>query len=54
MLAEHLLGENWQSFRWFDTEQQRDAALSDMQRQPPYYRKGDTPTVILEKVDADS
>lgn len=49
--AEHLLGEDWQSFRWFETEQQRDRAHDDMEQQPPYYRLGDVPSVVLEKVE---
>lgn len=53
MSAAHLLGDNWQSTRWFDSEEQRDRAQSEMERQPPYYRKGDSPTVILEKVEED-
>lgn len=51
MSAPHLLGDNWNSTRWFDSEGERDEALADMQRQPPYYRLGDSPTVELEKVE---
>lgn len=51
MSADHLLGENWSSMRWYDSEQKRDLALAQMQRQPPWYRSGDAPTVLLEKVD---
>ncbi len=50
MSAPHLLGDGWNSTRWFDSENERDEALADMQRQPPYYRLGDTPSVRLEKV----
>lgn len=53
MAAPHLLGENWQTYRWFDSESQRDQAQAEMERQPPYYRKGDSPTVILEKVEQE-
>ncbi|MEM7256474.1 MAG: hypothetical protein AAF404_03695 [Pseudomonadota bacterium] len=53
MAADHLLGEGWAAHRWYDTEQQRDQALSEMQQQPPYYRKGDSPTVVLEKVEQE-
>lgn len=49
--AEHLLGENWSSERWYDTAEQRDKAHADMERQPPWYRSGDAPTVILEKIE---
>lgn len=51
MSASHLLGESWESVRWFDTPEARDEAMSDMQQQPPYYRRGDSPTVVLEKID---
>lgn len=51
MGAAHLLGENWESFRWFDSPAERDAALSEMQRQLPNYRKGDHITQVLEKVE---
>ncbi len=46
-----VLGEGWQSFRWFDTPAERDAAYEDMLRPPPYYRAGDVPTQVLEKVE---
>ncbi len=51
--AAHLLGENWSSMRWFDSAEKRDRAYADMQRQPPWYRSGDAPTVVLEKVDPE-
>lgn len=51
MAADHLLGDNWETFRWYATAAQRDEALAEMQQQPPYYRKGDSPTVVLEKVE---
>ncbi len=53
MAASHLLGDEWQSYRWFDNEEKRNEALADMQRQPPYYRKGDSPTVLLEKIEKE-
>ena len=54
MSAPHLLGDDWQSVRWFESEEQRDRAQSEMERQPPYYRKGDSPTVVLEKIEAEA
>jgi len=50
MSAPHLLGDGWESVRWFDTEAARDEALAEMEDQPPYYRRGDSPSVILEKI----
>lgn len=51
MSAPHLLGEHWESVRWYDTEAARDHAFAEMQRQPGYYRRGDSPSVILEKIE---
>ena len=54
MSAPHLLGDSWETFRWFDSEEKRDHAYQEMERQPPYYRVGDAPTVILEKIEQDA
>ncbi len=54
LLAPHLLGPNWESFRWFETREARDRAFEEMRRQPSNYRKGDTVQQILSKVDRDS
>jgi len=51
MAASHLLGPDWHSVRWFDSPEERDEALVEMQQQPPYYRRGDSPTVTLEKIE---
>ena len=51
MSATHLLGDSWESFRWYETADMRDDAYAEMVRQPPYYRKGDSPTDVLEKID---
>lgn len=47
----HLLGEDWESFRWFENKQARDAAYNDMLSQPGNYRDGDTISQCLEKVE---
>ena len=47
----HLLGEGWQSVRWFESAAERDAALQHMRLQPQWYRLGDTPSVVLERID---
>jgi len=49
--APHLLGEAWSSERWYVTEAERDSAYIKMQQQPPYYRRGDAPSVLLEKIE---
>jgi len=51
MSAPHLLGDDWQGERWYDSAEARDKALAAMEKQPPYYRKGDSPSVILEKIE---
>lgn len=50
MAMPHLLGDDWQGERWYSSEEERDRALAKMEKQPPYYRQGDTPSVILEKI----
>lgn len=50
MAMAHLLGEKWEAFRWFDTAEERDRNLREMQRQPQNYRIGDDIQQILEKV----
>lgn len=51
MRAPHLLGEDWEALRWFDTEEERDAAFEDMNRRIEYYRNGDEPSQVLTKVE---
>ena len=50
MSAPHLLGERWESYRWFASEADRERALADMSRQLPNYRRTDYITQILERV----
>ncbi|WP_017925179.1 MULTISPECIES: hypothetical protein [unclassified Thioalkalivibrio] len=49
----HLLGPDWESYRWYDSEQAREKALADMQRDLPNYRKGDHVSQVLERVERD-
>lgn len=51
MRAPHLLGEDWEALRWFDTEEERDAVFEDMNRRIEYYRNGDEPSQVLTKVE---
>lgn len=51
LAAAHLLGESWSSERWYATAEERDRAYADMDTQPPYYRRGDSPSVVLEKIE---
>jgi len=51
MRAAHLLGEDWLWEKWFATEQERDFAYERYASQHPYYRKGDFPSLILERLN---
>jgi hypothetical protein len=49
-----LLGDDWAEFQWFDTEAARDAKMKQLGEQFVYYRRGDRPTFILERVQRDA
>ncbi len=49
--ASHLLGENWENFRWYETAEKRDRVYEQMSETPENYREGDHATIILEKVN---
>ena len=51
MRGEHLLGPDWQWVRWYDSEQERDAALRQLQARHPHYRIGDQASQILHKTE---
>ena len=53
MRAAHLLGEDWESFRWYDSQQERDQALADLQSKHPYYRIGDFASLNCTPVERD-
>jgi hypothetical protein len=49
-----LVGADWQKFHWYATERERDAAFDDMGARHLYSRRGDEPSIVLEKVSADA
>ncbi len=51
MSAPHLLGDEWSGTRWYATAAERNTALAAMKNQPAYYRKGDSPSILLEMID---
>lgn len=51
MRAPHLLGDAWESFKWFASERERDRAMAELQNKHPYYRVGDYPSLVLAKVE---
>ena len=50
MAAPHLLGPAWEAYRWYDSAQERDAALEDFSREHMYSRRGDKPSVIYTPI----
>ena len=47
----HLLGGDWESFRWYQSERERDLAFDALQRRLPNYRGGDTPAQVVATVE---
>ena len=54
MRAAHLLGEDWEWTRWYESEAERDAAFADMHEQFRYYRRGDQASQVLSKIERDA
>lgn len=50
MRASHLLGGDWEAFRWYATSSDRDAAFERLQREGDFYRPGDVQSLVLERV----
>jgi len=46
-----LLGADWSRTHWFETLEERDAALAEMSRKHEYSRPGDRPAMLFEKVE---
>ena len=49
--SDFFLGQDFESFRWFETAADRDSALREMKRHMPNYRRQDFATQQLEKID---
>jgi hypothetical protein len=47
-----VLGDDWETVRWYATEAERDAALADMRSQHRFSRNGDRPTLDYETITA--
>jgi len=45
-----ILGDSWERLIWYASEEDRDAAYTDMDSRHGYYRNTDTPTQVLEKI----
>jgi hypothetical protein len=53
MRAPHLLGPNWESYKWFESQKQRDETFAGMRREHLYSRRGDVASVVPEKVEKE-
>ncbi|HXH04175.1 MAG TPA: hypothetical protein VNN09_12785 [Candidatus Competibacteraceae bacterium] len=51
MRAPHLLGPNWESVRWFASEAEREAFIRAMTGKFDYYRIGDKPSLVVERIE---
>lgn len=47
----HLLGDNFEYFRWFESPQRRDREFEQMSHRYAYLRRGDNQTQVLTKVE---
>ncbi len=54
MSAPHLIGPDFQVDRWFEDRAERDRALAELRSGRPYYRSGDTPSVIYEAIEDEA
>ena len=52
MSMPHLLGEDWENIRWFDTEADRESAIVYLSRRLPNYRKGDEIAQVYSRIEA--
>jgi hypothetical protein len=46
-----VLGTDWQRLHWYETREERDAALADMASEHLYSRRGDRPTLRFEPIE---
>jgi hypothetical protein len=46
-----LVGPDWRKTHWFASAAERDAVLADMEGRHLYSRRGDEPSIVLEKIE---
>jgi len=46
-----LVDPDWHKAHWFASARERDAALADMESRHLYSRRGDEPSIVLEKIE---
>ena len=51
MRSPHLLGEEWEGFRWYTSASERDVAIGQLGTEDVYYRRGDHQSLMLEPIE---
>ena len=46
-----LVGDGWSKEHWYATAAERDQALIEMSTRYPYFRPGDAPALVFQKID---
>jgi hypothetical protein len=46
-----VLGPDWHEYQWFSSEDGREAKIEALRRQFVYYREGDRPAFVIERVN---
>lgn len=49
-----ILGDGWETVRWYASQAERDAALATIGKRHLYSRIGDSPTLNYEAIEAPS
>ena len=45
-----LVGGDWEKLHWYRSERERDVAFERMREKHGYYRIGDNPSQVVEKI----
>ena len=49
-----VLGDDWVQYEWFSSESARETKIEELLGPFPYYRKGDRPSFLVERVERDT
>lgn len=49
-----LVGSDWSREHWYHSERERDEALAEMSRRYPFFRIGDEPALVFERLERDT
>ena len=51
MSLPHLLGDDWESVHWYDSENERETAMVHLSRRLPNYRRGDEIAQVFTRIE---